>query len=557
MANRTPFLLLSTTVLGLCSVSYAADETQILYTNKRDQPLPLSNVEVGAIKKSRLFVSTDNGRNWVLQHEMQVPEDAKEVPKFPFHAVSDGAYGVIPCTTYRNGKIEPDPVPGQAPPFIIMVDTIAPTISSFDATMIGRSAQKAVVRVTWSVKDLHLGTEPIAIEATTESDTRYTTIHRGDKDGAAELVVPVTPESSAVQLRLVVTDLARNVTISPSRSFSVEPLKKDPPEKPQTVAPTDPKDALAQAAGTLPSLAEVGVPSNKPLPTTPIARPSQENPNAITAPKTTPALTEVPAVPTVTSVDPQPNPPPAPKPNTETETEHADIVVNGKPYEPPTPPVNTPQKTDEPEVVIASDAVDQEYYKKLAAMRNFPPENVRTAPRAAATAPIEEETTPAVIDGRRLPPRNIPEQIDDPVQLLTNARLFVVDDKIDEACDLYERLRFTSIGKTALHEQVHILNVKERPRDAITAIMSAPVEIVTNEIRLDHGRALLLTGRPEEVVDAVSLIPSNAPESRPALLLMVKAYLAMGRTTEAHRGLNYLARGDDAVAAEARALRDR
>jgi hypothetical protein len=168
----------------------------------------------------------------------------------------------------------------------------------------------------------------------------------------------------------------------------------------------------------------------------------------------------------------------------------------------------------------------------------------------------EEPTKPSEpVDGRRAPASMVPQQIDDPVQILTDARLAMVAGNVDTACDFYERLRFTSIGKTALHEQVHILNAKERPRDAITAIMSAPVEIITDEIRLDFARALLLTNRPEEVEAAVSPIRANAPESRPALLLIVKAYLALGRTTEANRGLDFLARGNDAVATEARTLR--
>jgi hypothetical protein len=544
MSRRLPMCLLVSSLMSVASLGSAASAPQVLYTNKLQQPLPLSNVDKpGTILKSRLFITNDQGKNWLMLHEMQVAADATELPKFPFRVDADGEYGVMPCTSYRNGVIEPDPKPAQPPPYLIIVDTLAPVIKLFDATLIGRSAQKAIVRVTWSITDLHLDKEPIAIEASTDQGTRYTTIHRGDKDGAAELVVPVTAESREVHLRLVITDLARNVTISPSRSFNFEPIKTE--KKPEPVAPADPAQALAQAVATLPSLAEVGAGPIKPLPTKTIPPPSQVNPTAAVAPlpgavasePILPPADTAPSVPTTTA--------PADKPA---------IVVDGKAYEPVTPPpVTTPNKPVD--VVLANNNVDQEFYKKLSEQRAKPPENPRTTNRFnQPTQPIPVVKSSEPIDGRRAPASIIPNQNKDPLKTLTDARVLVISDNIDAACDLYESLRFSSIGKTALHEQVNILLAKNRPRDAITAIMSAPVEIVTDEIHLDHARALLATQRPDEVMAAVSTIPADAPESRPAFLLIVKSYLALGRTTEANRGLNYLAKGNDDVANEARAL---
>jgi hypothetical protein len=262
---------------------------------------------------------------------------------------------------------------------------------------------------------------------------------------------------------------------------------------------------------------------------------------------------------------PEPAPVPTPAPVTPTNTEQppttpaptqADIVVNGKPYQAPVE--TTPVASEKPDVVIASDAVDRAYYEKLADSQHFPPENPRTANRfnqPLSPDPVIE--TIEIIDGRRVPASPVPVQLTDPLQILTDARLSMAANNIDRACDLYESLRFSSIGKTALHEQVHLLILKDRPRDAITAIMSAPVEIVTDEIRLDHARALLKTGRPEEVYNAVSSISVDAAESRSALLLIVKSYLALGRVAEANRGLDYLARGKDNIAEEARTLRNR
>jgi hypothetical protein len=543
----------------------AADNQQTLYSNKKQLSLPLSNIETpSSVLKAKLFVTSDQGKTWVMQQEIQVSADAKELPRFRFTVDEDGRYGVMPCTHYRSGTSEPDPTPGQAPPYVIVIDTQAPTIANFDATLIGRSAQKTVVRVTWSVQDPHLAAEPIAIEASADKGINFTTLHRGGKDGAAELVVPTNDKTSDIQLRLAVTDLARNVTISPSRSFQVEPLRVTP-EKP--VAPADPKAALAQAVATLPTLSEVGANNGQPLPTIPIAPPSHDNPTALVAPTTDSANVTTSTTPTVVVTAPTQKaalqelsniPTPETTANNNSSTPTADIVVHGKPYiAPPVPPASatpTAENPSQPALVVADNTMDRAYYDKLAQLRGTAPESARQVNRYQTP---EKKVAPEPVlplDGRRAPASSVPMVLPDPMQTLTDARLAVARDAIDDACDLYERLRFTSLGKTALLEQAHLLLLRDRPRDAITAIMSAPIEIVTSPVRLDHGRALLMTNRPDEVEAAVSLIPANAPEARPALLLIVRALLAQNRHSEARRGLEFIAKGKDDTANEARAL---
>ena len=106
-------------------------------------------------------------------------------------------------------------------------------------------------------------------------------------------------------------------------------------------------------------------------------------------------------------------------------------------------------------------------------------------------------------------------------------------------------------------EEFRLLIADKRPLDAVTVVSSAPVEVVSDQVRLDHGQLLLNLDRPAEVEGAVSGVAGNAPEARPALLLIAKAYRALGRDAEAKRALDWLARGKDAVAAEARALSGR
>ena len=103
-------------------------------------------------------------------------------------------------------------------------------------------------------------------------------------------------------------------------------------------------------------------------------------------------------------------------------------------------------------------------------------------------------------------------------------------------------------------EEVKLLIANQRPRDAITIISSAPLEIITDPVRIDFGTVLLDAGRAAEVEAAVAGVTGDGPESRPALLLIATAYQALGKTSESKRALEWLAKGKDAVAAEARSL---
>jgi hypothetical protein len=539
-----PAALSMTCMMTALSVAADAPSGQVLYTGKRQQALPLSNVgDPTTVAKARLFVTVDNGKTWTVAHELLVPAGTKDLPKFPFSVDHDGAFGIMPCITYHSGQSEPEPKPGQAPPYVLVVDSLSPVIARFDATLMGRATAKAVVRLSWSVTDANPENEPIAIEASSDGGARFLTIHRGELDGAVELTVPVAADARELQLRLVATDHARNVTVSPSRNIELAPV--EPIKAP---APIDPKEMLAKAAATLPTLAEVGAGDAKPLPTTTIARPSQENPAAATAPKPSNAVAEV-------TVPPAPTPPvenPVPK---NVPTDRADVLVNGKPYVAPAA-VSVPA-TNTPEVLTADNTVDQAYYDALAANRENTPINSKTAVRKPTPARSAEPNAVSVRpdgDGHRAPASKTVIVVDDAVKTLRDARVLAATGFIDDACDLYERLQFSSLSKTALTEEVELLLSKERPRDALTAITSAPTEIISDSVRIEHGRLLMKFERPGEVEAAVAGVSGNGPEARPALMLIAKAYRALGKTAESQRAFAWLARGTDAIATEARAL---
>ena len=538
-----PAALFVTCMMTALSVAADAPSGQVLYTNKRQQALPLSNVgDPTTVAKARLFVTVDNGKTWTVAHELLVPPATKELPKFPFSVDHDGAFGIMPCITYRSGQSEPEPKPGQAPPYVLVVDSLAPVITRFDVTLMGRAAAKAVVRLSWSVTDANPEKEPIAIEASSDGGARFTTIQRGELDGAVEVTIPVAADTRDLQLRLVATDRARNVTVSPSRNVSLVPV-----EPVKAAAPIDPKEMLAKAAATLPTLAEIGAGDAKPLPTTTIVRPSQNNPTAVTAPKTGSAAaveaspvtssTPVSVIETTTASAAQPS-------------ERADVLINGKPYVAPL--ATTPPATTAPEIITADNSVDQAYDDALAATRPASPINSKTSVRKTTPEPVVP-TRPSG-DGQRPPSSSTPIIVNDAVKTLRDARVLAATDFIDDACDVYERLQFSSLSKTALNEEVKLLLSKERPRDALTAITSAPPEIISDSVRIEHGRLLLQFERPGEVETAVAGVSGNGDEARPALMLIAKSYRALGKTAESQRAFAWLARGTDAIATEARAL---
>ena len=541
-----PVALSITCMVAALAVAVDAPSGQVLYTNKRQQALPLSNVgDPLTVAKARLFVTVDNGKTWTVAHELLVPAGTKDLPKFPFSVDRDGAFGIMPCITYRSGQSEPEPKPGQAPPYLLLVDSLAPVIARFDATLMGRAASKVVVRLSWSVTDANPEKEPIAIEASSDGGARFTTIQRGELDGAVEVTVPVTADTHDLQLRLVANDRARNVTISPSRNLSLVPV-----EPVKAAAAIDPKEMLAKAAATLPTLAEIGAGDAKPLPTTTIARPSQDNPAAATAPKAGSTAAIENFAPTAAAEPVHVRQTESTTPSAAQPSERADVVVNGKPYV--APQATTPAATSAPEIITADNAVDQAYYDALAATRPASPINSKTAVRKTAPEPLVPTRQSG--DGLRPPSSSIAVVVKDAVKTLRDARMLAATDFIDDACDVYERLQFSSLSKTALTEEVQLLISKARPRDALTAIASAPAEITSDPVRIEHGRLLLQFERPGEVEAAVAGVSGKGDEARPALMLIAKAYRALGKTAESQRAFAWLARGTDAIATEARAL---
>lgn len=501
----------------------AADGPAELVTNRRTAPLTLTTpADPMTVAKGLLFVTNDGGRTWVQAAEAPAPADGKGLPRFQYDFPQDGTYGLWTVAVFRDGRSEPAPTPGKPPVAVLVIDTQAPAINRFDATLSGRAATKAVVQTSWSVSDPRLDREPVAVEASSDGGATFTVVHRGAADGATELTLPVAAETTELQLRVVATDRAQNRTISPVRSL------------PAVLPPPDPAAALAKAAAALPTLAEIGAAPPPVLPTTTVPPP-------VAKPEPPPALPTavVPAKP-VPADQPKADPAPAAKP--------ADVVIVP-------PPADKPSAAAADEVVAGSNQTENAFHRKLEAERSAPLPNPRTAmrpppPPRPQAAPAPARAQP--VDGNRqqLPAEHLHPEIAE--RTLADARWLAREGHVDDACDVYDRLRLSPLAKAALLEEVQLLNRNQRPRDALRAGANASPELVSDTLRLELAKALLATGRPAEALDMLSEVNSRSPESRDALLLIGRAYAVQGKAAEARRIFTYLADGGDGVAESAR-----
>lgn len=552
MSTSTSIAIIGTIVIStvLSSAATAGDSPAELVTNRRTAPLTLTTpADPMTVVKGLLFVTSDGGKSWIQAAEAMAPADGKGLPRFQYDFPQDGTYGLWTVAVFRDGRSEPAPAPGKAPTAVLVIDTQAPAVNRFDATLSGRAATKALVQASWSVSDPRLDREPVVVEASGDGGATFTVVHRGAADGATELTLPVTAETKELQLRVVATDRAQNRTVSPVRTL------------PAVLPPPDPAVTLAKAAAALPTLAEIGAAPAPVLPTTtvppPVAKP--EPPPALPTATVAPAVTTPAKTPPVAKAEPAKNDataeatrvePPKGEPPAPAKPPFTDVIVID-------PPKAAPQSAPSDEVVVGSNQTEQAYYRKLATARGEPPPNPRTTARPAPPPRAAPASTLAPVrpqsDGNRQPAPAEYMHPDVAERTLDDARWLAREGNIDDACEVYERLRLSPAAKTALLEEVRLLNRNQRPRDALRISALATPELVSDTLRLELGKAMLATGRHADALGVLSEVNGRAPESREALLLIGRAYAAQGKTTEAGRVFSHLAKGGDEVAESARA----
>ena len=529
MSTSTSIAVFGSLVLPtlFAAIASAGESPAELVTNRRTAPLTLTTpADPMTVVKGLLFVTSDGGKTWLQVAEALAPADGKGLPRFQYDFPTDGTYGLWTVAVFRDGHSEPAPAPGKAPAAVLVIDTQAPAINRFDATLSGRAATKALVQASWSVSDPRLDREPVVVEASSDGGATFTVVHRGGADGATELTLPVAAETKELQLRVVATDRAQNRMISPVRTL------------PAVLPPPDPAVALAKAAAALPTLAEIGAAPPPVLPTITVPPP-------VAKPEPAPVLPTASVAPVVTTPEkltPVAKIEPAKPPFT-------DVIILD-------PPGVVPPVAPSDDIVAGSNQTEHAYYRKLAAARGEAPINSRTAarpapsPQAAATpttAPTRQQ-----VDGNLQPAQAEYLHPDVAERTLTDARWLVRQGNVDDACEVYERLRLSPLAKIALLEEVQLLNRNKRPRDALKLSSMAAPELISDTLRLEMGKAMLATGRHVDALAVLSEVNGRAAESREALLLIGRAYAIQSKTTEARRVFEHLAKGSDEIAAAAR-----
>ncbi len=168
---------------------------------------------------------------------------------------------------------------------------------------------------------------------------------------------------------------------------------------------------------------------------------------------------------------------------------------------------------------------------------------------AAEPPPAVPVMAKPVEDGLRPPPPKLTyvsgSQADD---LLRDARVAVRFDRFEEALDFYDRVLSSSRIEDGIHDLVHLLTRLRRPKDLCTLVHALPPEYHDDQVRLEHGRALVSLGRHAEAEGVLNGIGSRSLEAREARLLIARCWRAGGREADARALFTTLARGDDAVA---------
>ncbi len=133
---------------------------------------PISGIQV-----FDLWYTTDKGRTWTKapQKGDAIAGVGSSLPATPgtggpdatvgkliFEATTQGLYGFIPVARNGVGIGDADPRPGDAPKYLVMVDTEAPKVAL--KVQPGQGMDVKNVRIEWSADDPNLADHPVTLE---------------------------------------------------------------------------------------------------------------------------------------------------------------------------------------------------------------------------------------------------------------------------------------------------------------------------------------------------------------------------------------------------------
>jgi hypothetical protein len=468
------------------------------YTTQPSRTITAGQADAKLTAKVALFVTDDGGRSWRKDQELPVVEGAAAMPAFTFVAPKDGAFGLWTVATSRDGRAEPEPVAGAAPKLELVVDRASPALSRLEATLGGVADGQATLALSWQVSDPNLGSDPVAIEVSTDLGKSFAVRHTGKAEGTTALTVPA--EAPEIQVRVVARDLAGNVLTSPAKPVALPVVAK----------PANPEAALAAAVAALPAPAELGSAGRS---GTPIVS-AGESPLASAAPAAAPAATQ----PAATAAQPA-----------------------------GTAPAATPAAGTEPEVVANSD-VETRYNREAGAPAEQPRGRQSGGGTEAVAAPQPSGPRATVVD-----PSVGFLTGGTAAAALESARKAEQDGDVEGALAQYLRLHRSSVAKTALEDELSLLRRIGDHGTIVAIVDQLQPELRTDAARLHAARASLRLGNPEAAAGWAAKVRASAPEAREALFVLGKALQSLGRNAEARRVFDQLSSGNDDIAAQARA----
>lgn len=239
MATNFRTLSILAVGLGLGTIVARADFTP-RFVNSRHVALCYRTADAAVVDAVHVWVSTDSGRTWQSQDEVQVFDDrvlcaVERDGRYDFYLVLENAAGVS----------APPPVAGTRPHSSVVVDTTPPLLQIHSSKLDTDDEGLTLLSLRTSLIEEH------------QSRRGCRLFYRGDptglwcdggevcvSDDLAEWPVPKL-DADRIEVKLVATDQAGNRAVSAAFAVELPRPAKPEPAKPE---PTEPQREVALAA---------------------------------------------------------------------------------------------------------------------------------------------------------------------------------------------------------------------------------------------------------------------------------------------------------------------
>jgi hypothetical protein len=136
-------------------------------TNRLNVKSKITHITRSGVEAAQLYVQSDSsewraaGKQAGLNFTLDTPDPAVDIP---YDAPKDGLYGFIIQPISRAGTKADDPRPGDAPQYLVEVDTTKPEISLKNIRVGGGGLTGPLVEIEWLSSDKNEMPEPILLE---------------------------------------------------------------------------------------------------------------------------------------------------------------------------------------------------------------------------------------------------------------------------------------------------------------------------------------------------------------------------------------------------------